>query len=158
MNISQEEKDKINLIVGNCYNDDEYSNMTWGSQDDIAFLGEMIDKLIEKPNTTKISDNILDKEITSFLMDNAESMQKVLIQEIRDKFIEKVDDKIVWKQGFRVRMQKIKEATDTSYNKGINDLLYKIESHYFDKSLYFQQVKVLSEELFALHENTGVKK
>ena len=31
---------------------------------------------------------ILDEEIKSFLMDNAEDMQKVLIQEIRDKFVE----------------------------------------------------------------------
>ncbi|MHA1481805.1 MAG: hypothetical protein ACTSQA_00020 [Candidatus Heimdallarchaeaceae archaeon] len=50
---------------------------------------------------------ILNEEIKSFLMDNTEDMQKVLIQEIRDKFIEKVEDKIVWKQGFRVRMQEM---------------------------------------------------
>jgi predicted RNA-binding protein with RPS1 domain len=55
---------------------------------------------------------ILDEEIKSFLMDNAEDMQKVLIQEIRDKFVEKIDNKIVWKQGFRVRLQEINEIED----------------------------------------------
>ena len=79
-------------------------------------------------------DKILDQEITSFLMDNAESMQKVLIQEIRDKFIEKVDDKIVWKQGFRVRMQEIDEIKEY-FEKQINELVLVLKQNEEDNTI-----------------------
>lgn len=74
---------------------------------------------------------ILDEEIKSFLMDNAEDMQKVLIQEIRDKFIEKVDDKIVWKQGFRVRMQEIEEV-ENRYNEAIKEVRDNLRAEFCD--------------------------
>ena len=100
---------------------------------------------------------ILDKEITSFLMDNAESMQKVLIQEIRDKFIEKVDNKIVWKQGFRVRMQEIEEAKQ----QGKDEIFTKMKKFEWNTywcdcknegAIRFQQLDNFFQE-FALHES-----
>lgn len=67
-----------------------------------------------------------DKAITSFLKENAESMQKVLIQEIRDQFVEKKGDKIVWKQGFRVRLQEIEEV-EARHKEAAAEALKKLE-------------------------------
>ena len=107
-------------------------------------------------------------KITSFLMDNAESMQKVLIQEIRDKFIEKVDDKIVWKQGFRLRMQEMDEYKRLLAEKEITPRLVIREDDVRDLDKTAEICGELLRPIFgtiyvekitndALHENTGVK-
>jgi len=48
-----------------------------------------------------------EKEVETFLMDHSESMPKVIIQEIKQGFLTKDGDKIIWNERFRIRLQEI---------------------------------------------------
>lgn len=51
-----------------------------------------------------------EKEVETFLMDHSESMPKVIIQEIKQGFLTKDGDKIIWNERFRIRLQEIQEV------------------------------------------------
>jgi len=49
---------------------------------------------------------ILDKEVEDFIMENAKQVQEVLIQDVKDNFVDKINGKIVWKSAVKIRYGK----------------------------------------------------
>ena len=84
-------------------------------------------KKIDDETEIEEDKSFIDEKITSFLMDNAKDMEKAIIQEIRDKFIEIEEGKIVWKQGFRVRLEEVKEVEER-YNQKVDELKEKLKN------------------------------
>lgn len=59
---------------------------------------------------------ILDKEVEEFITKNAKQVQEVLIQDIKDNFVDKIDGKLVWKNAVKVRLQELKEQKEILIN------------------------------------------
>ena len=105
---------------------------------------------------------ILDEEIKSFLMENSADMQKVLIQEIRDKFLTMEGSKTVWRQGFRVRMQEITEAEEKMKNNLFKEF-HHLLADFYDEELERNElnaktnvsriVRILKEKLEKMEKN-----